>query len=210
MRRRAIKRRLVVGATLLLGGCNTILQRPPAVQTVNWPLNVQRPHALPPRRHGKVLLVRDIGTAPGLEQQGVQWLLPNGSVHVDFYNQWVVPPAAAVTNDLRQWLAGSGMFAAVVGPGAVSAPDYTLEGTLLTFIGEPRTLTARAALTITLLNVGHASRAVLLQRTLQAVAPLPQDTPAGVAAGLRSALAQLLAETEAAVTGVTIGSGARV
>lgn len=202
-------RRMMIGGTLLLGGCNTILQRPPAVQIVSWPLNVQRPRTLRSRRHGKVLLVGDIGAAPGLDQQGLQWLLPDGSVHVDFYNQWAVPPAAAVTSDLRQWMADSGMFAAVVGPNGALTPDFTLDGTLLTFMAEPRTLTARAALAVTLLNARRRSPVVLLQTTLHAVAPLPQDTPAGVAAGLRAALARVLAETEDAVARVTGASRGR-
>ena len=98
------------------------------VQRTVWPLTVRRKVALPPRRGGKVLVVRDLTAGPGLDQRGVQWLLPNGSLHVDYYNQWAVPPAEGVTDDLRRWLADSGLFAAVVGPDSGVAGDYCAGG----------------------------------------------------------------------------------
>ncbi len=191
-----LTRRSLLASTALLGGCNTVLQRPPAVQSVNWPLTVRRPQALPARPHGKILLVREIQAAPGLDQQGLQWLLPSGSLHIDFYNQWSVPPAAAITTDLRLWLADAGLFAAVVAPNSGLTPDLTLDGTLLTFVGDPRTLTGRAALLVTVSDNRRTPPRVLTQTTLQATAPMPQDTPAGVAAALQAAVARLMAEVE--------------
>jgi cholesterol transport system auxiliary component len=197
-----VTRRWLVAGTMLLGGCNTILQRPPTVQTVNWPLTVRRPQALPARPHGKILLVRDIQAAPGLDQQGLEWLLPSGSVHIDFYNQWSVPPASAIAGDLRLWLADAGLFAAVIAPNSGLTPDLALEGTLLTFVGDPRTLTGRAALLVTVFDSRRAPPRVLTQTTLQATAPMPQDTPAGVASALQAAVARLMAEVEAVLARV--------
>ena len=74
------------------------------------------------------------GQALGSRCAGLQWLQRDGSVHVDFYEQWAVPPAQAVEDDLRQWLADAGLFRAVVAPGSRLNADFVLEGELDAFM----------------------------------------------------------------------------
>jgi cholesterol transport system auxiliary component len=181
-----------------LAACS-VLPQSTYVQQTQWPLVVRRPDSAPSRTRGHVLVVRDIRPASGLDQRGVQWLQSDGSVHVDFYNQWAVPPAQAATDDVRNWLAASGLFAAVVAPDSGLTPDLTLEGQLTTFIGEPRTMTAHAALALVLLDQHPVPAKVLLQRTVSADAHMASGTPTGVVEALRSALTQVLRETEGAV-----------
>ncbi|HSU04268.1 MAG TPA: ABC-type transport auxiliary lipoprotein family protein [Acetobacteraceae bacterium] len=195
-----LPRRFAVFGTAALAGCS-VLPQPKYVQQTQWPLVVRRPESLPPRAKGHVLVVRDIRPAAGLEQRGLQWLLPDGSVHVDFYNQWAVPPAQALTDDLRQWLAASGLFAAVVAPDSGLTPDMTLEGQLTAFIADPRVLNAHAALAIVLLNQHPVPAKVLLQRTITADSRMATGTPSGVVDALRAALGTVLRGTEAAVAG---------
>ena len=109
-----MKRRWLLLGGAALGGCSLLPQQP-YLQRRDWPLDVQRAQVLPPRPRGPVLLVRSIRAAPGLEVRGLQWLLRDGSVHVDYYEQWAVPPAQAVEDDLRRWLANAGLFSAVTG-----------------------------------------------------------------------------------------------
>lgn len=189
-------RRLVLLGLGALGGCS-VLPQPSYVQQTQWPLVVRRPESLPPRPRGRVLVVRSLQAAPGLEQRGLQWLRPNGSVHVDFYNQWAVSPAQGVTDDLRRWLAASGLFAAVVAPDSGLLPDLSLEGELTTFIADPRTLTAHAAVALVLVDAHPSPARVLLQKTISSDARMPSDTPAGVAEALVAALTDVLRQTEA-------------
>jgi cholesterol transport system auxiliary component len=193
-----IRRRPVFLAPAALAGCS-VLPQPKYVQQTQWPLAVQRTRTLPPPANGKVLLVRDVTSAPGLDTRGLQWLEPNGSVHVDFYNQWTVSPAAGVTSDLQQWLAGSGLFSAVVGAGSGLVPDLILDTELTQFVADPRNLTAHAAAQLTIIDAHAVPSRVLLQRTATGQARMPMDTPQGVAEGLRAALAVLLGQVEAAL-----------
>jgi cholesterol transport system auxiliary component len=197
-RRSAVPRRLVLGGAAALGGCS-LLPQPAYVQRFVWPLVVRRPTVSPSRTGGKVLVVREIRPGPGLDQAGVQWLRADGSLHVDFYNQWAVPPAEGITDDLRRWLAGSGLFSAVVGSDSGVTPDLVLEGEVTAFLGDPAQRQARAALAIVLMAARGDPTRVLLQRTVAAAAPLGADTPAGVVAGLLAALRSVLGGTEAAL-----------
>lgn len=191
-------RRLVCLGVAGLAGCS-VLPKTPYVEQVQWPLIVKRPETLPRRPNGPVLAVRDVTPAPGLDQRGLQWLLPNGSVHVDFYNQWAVPPAQAVTTDLQQWLAAAGLFSAVVAVGSGLTPDLELDATLTTFIADPRVMTAHAALALVLINQHAIPSKVRLQRTVSADVHMTADTPEGMVDALRAALADVLRATESAL-----------
>lgn len=118
----------------------------------------------------------------------MQWLPADGSLHVDFYNRWAVPPAEGVTDDLRRWLAYSGVFAAVVGPDSGLSGDFVLEGELTAFLGEPARDVAQVALALVLIGARAAPAKVLLQRTVAAEVPLATTTPAGVVAGVLTGL----------------------
>src|SRR5205823_13414740 len=109
-----------------LAGCG--LSERPYLKKRQWPLIVRRPRTEPPRRQGRVLLIRAIRAGPGLEARGLQSLQPDGSIKVDFYEEWAVPPAQAVEDNLRQWLAASGLFAAVLAPGSQLPADLVMEG----------------------------------------------------------------------------------
>jgi ABC-type uncharacterized transport system auxiliary subunit len=188
----------MLAGTAALGGCSVVSPQP-YVQRRIWPMTVRRPVALPPRRGGKVLVVRELRAAPGLDQRGIQWLGADGSLHVDFYNQWAVPPAEGVTDDLRRWLAESGLFAAVVGPDSGLTADYLLEGELTAFLGEPAKREARVALALVLIGAKATPAKVLMQRTVEANGRLLRSTPTGMVAGISVALRDIMRASERAV-----------
>ena len=194
-----IARRAVVLGGVGLAGCS-VLPQPKYVQQTQWPLQVRPPHTSPRPARGKVLLVRDVQASPGVDRLGLQWYEPNGSVHVDFYNQWSVPPSQAVTSNLQQWLAGSGLFSAVVSPGSGLSPGLILDTQLTQFTADPRTMTAHAGLQITLINPDRTPAQVLLQRSVAGQARMPADSPEGVADGLQAALADALGRVQAAIS----------
>jgi cholesterol transport system auxiliary component len=189
------RRTLLAAGSAALAGCS-VLPSPTYVQRTTWSLAIAPPVQRHTRPHGKVLLVQEFQAAPGLDQLGVQWLNANGSIHVDFYNLWEVPPSQAATYDARRWLAASGLFAAVVGPDSGLIADLILEAELTRFMADPPH-EGRAALSITLLNQRAVPARVLIQRTISAIAPMPAATPAGVVAGQRGALAEVLQHVKA-------------
>jgi cholesterol transport system auxiliary component len=190
MRRRGL---LIGGAAL--AGCSVLPQQP-SVQGRDWPLDVHRDPELPPRQRGKVLQVRGIRAAPGLDGRGLQWLQADGSVHVDFYEQWAVSPALAVEDDLRRWLMTAGLFRAVVAQGSRLASDPVLEGELTQFSADLKAGTARASLALVLLDQQPSPIKVLLQKTENAEVKLTGTTPPAIVEGLRAALVEVLGQAE--------------
>lgn len=195
-------RRWLLANGAALAGCSVLPQQP-YLQRRNWPLTVRRPTSLPPNPHGRMLLVRDIQSGPGLESNGLQWLLPDGSVHVDFYEQWAVPPAEAVGDDLRHWLTDAGLFSAVLATGSRLNTDFVIEGELDALMGDLGNNRARVALALVLLDQRPNPIKVLLQKTEHAEVPLTGSDPPAIVQAVKAALAEVLRATEADVAAAT-------
>jgi cholesterol transport system auxiliary component len=201
--------------TTALGGSGcSVLPSQPYLQRRDWPLVVQRSDALAGpapvvsrpagRGGGLVLLVRTVQAGPGMEARGLQTLQPDGSLKTDFYEQWAVPPAEAVDDDLRRWLADSGLFAAVVGPGSRMTADLVLEGELLALYADLASMTARAALALVLIDerpgparIGPGR--IGLEQTAAASVKLEGTDPPALARAQLAAVAAVLRQTEAAL-----------
>ena len=197
-----MRRRLLLAGGAALTGCS-LLPNKPYVQQREWPLDVRREPVAPPNPRRRVLLVRDVRAGPGLEVRGLQWLERDGSVHVDFYEQWAVPPAQAVEDDLRQWLADSGQFKAVVATGSRLNADFVLEAELDAFIADLNAGVARVALALVLLDQRKGSTKVLLQRTESAEVRFAGSDPPAIAEAMKAALVAVLRRTETDVAAVT-------
>jgi cholesterol transport system auxiliary component len=210
---------LGTGLVTALGGSGcSVLPSQPYLQRRDWPLVVRQTGdsagdvapdlaggdlagaTAPAQRRlpgGRVLLVRTVQAGPGMEARGLQTLQPDGSLKTDFYEQWTVPPAEAVDDDLRLWLADSGLFAAVVGPGSRITADLVLEGELLALNADLASMTARAALGLVLIDQRPGPARVGLERTESASVKLEgTDAPALVRAQ-RAAVAAVLLQTAA-------------
>jgi cholesterol transport system auxiliary component len=190
-----MKRRWLLAGAAALAGCS-VLPTTPYVQRRDWPLDVRRPAASPRNPRGRVLLVRSVRAAPGLEARGLQWLQRDGSVHVDFYEQWAVAPAQAVEDDLRQWLADAGLFSAVVAPGSRLNADFVLEGELDVFVADLNAGVGRVALAVVLLDQRQGATKVLLQRTEAAEIRLANNEAPAIAEAMKAALSEVLRQTE--------------
>jgi ABC-type uncharacterized transport system auxiliary subunit len=197
-----VRRRYVLAGAASLTGCS-LLPGTPYVQRRDWPLDVHRPSTARPNPRGHVLLVRSLAAGPGLDSRGMQWLQPDGSVHVDFYEQWAVPPAQAVEDDLRRWLTDSGRFAAVLSPGSRLNADFVLEGELDIFVADLGKGVARVALALVVLDQRRGSTRVLLQRTEAAEVRLAGDDPPAVAMAMKAAIVDVLRQTEVAIAAAT-------
>jgi len=205
-----MKRRIFLSGALGVAGCG--LAERPYEQKRDWPLSVARPTvlppdlntaALPPGPRGWALLLRTVQAGPGLETRGLRSLQRDGSVRSDFYETWAVLPTQGVDAALREWLAASGKFSAVLSPGSRLAADFIVEATLTEFVADLRTGTARATMSLVVLALRDGATRLLGQFALTGEAPVGSDDPVVIARALLGALEKLLAATEQALAGLT-------
>ncbi len=193
-----MNRRLLLASLGALAGCSVLPARDYR-QRRDWTLTAQRPAVVPFRPGGRVLLMRTVAAAPGLEARGVQWLLRDGSLNSDFYEQWAVPPAEAIEEALRRWLSDSGRFSAVVAPGSRIDADFVLEAELTALVADPQAGTARAALALVLAEPKGATTRVRMQRTETAEIRLDGTDVVAMVAGLRAATIAVLDRAETSI-----------
>ncbi len=193
-----MKRRMLfaLAASTVVTGCG--LAERPYVERRTWPLQVRRP-TIAPRAGKRVLLVRTVRAGPGMEARGLQSVQPDGSVKTEFYEEWAVPPAEAAEDSLRQWLADSGRFAAVVAPGSRLVPDLVLESSLDALWSVSATRRAHAALNVAVIEQKGDAPRILLQRSFSADVQLMGLDAPDAAAGMRAALAQIFTQIEGAM-----------
>ena len=200
-----MNRRIFLALTgSLLTGCSVLPTRT-YQQRRDWPLVPRRATVTPPRGNGRILLVRTMSAGPGMEARGVQWLLKDGSLNTDYYEQWSTPPAQAMEEGLRRWLADSGLFAAVVAPGSRVTADFILESELTALVADPQAGTARASLSLVLLDPKGDKTRVRLQKTVTAEVHLNGTGVEAIVAGLREAASAMLEQAEAAIAGAQRG-----
>jgi len=187
-----------LAAPLVLAGCS--LERPYAERR-QWPLMARRARVDRARAGAPVLLVRGLRAGPGLEVRGLQSLQADGSIRTEFYEEWAAPPAQAVEEAVRGWMADSGLFSAVIASGSRVEAEQVLEGELTGLWTIPATRQAHVALGITVLVQNPAAVRVRLQRRFTAEAPMAGTSAREAVEAQSAALAAVLAQVEAALRG---------
>lgn len=199
MKRRALL--LALPMTAGLAGCGSLLPDRPYVETLRFPFTAMR--SGPPAGSGRrILLVRLMRAAPGMETRGLRSIRPDGTEDVDFYAEWTAPPAELAEESLRRWLSASGLFGAVVAQGTRARADFTLECELTTLVADLGRHEARAGLSAVLMRDVNGESRLVRQLAVTGRAPLPtpaegQSLPAAtLAAGMNAAFGAALGALE--------------
>ncbi len=209
-----LTRRAGLLALPLLAGCS-VLDRP-YVETLRFPLQPVRPAAmtvgLPPsaarggRPRQPTLMIRALRAAPGLEARGLRVIRADGTERIDPYAEWVAPPNEAVEEQMRRWLAASGLFGGILAQGTRARVDLVMEGQVTALEADLRDGQARASIAVLLLGGDDGGGArVIGQWAVTGRAPLRAATnpdgppPAAIAAACTEALAGALTALEAAL-----------
>jgi len=205
MTRRMHRRTLLGTAAASLAGCSVLPERP-YQERREWPLEVRRPTVAMASPAAPVLLLRALRAAPGLDTRGLRARQADGAERIDNWEEWAVPPPQGIEECLREWLEASGLFSAVVMPGSQVSADLVLEGELVAFVGDHAAGMARASLSIVLLRAADGGRFTpVVQRSLSGEARLTGIDGPALAASLLTALAVVLAATEAALRPMSAG-----
>ena len=152
-----------------------------------------------------VLEISDMHISPRYEGQSFVYRISEGSYESDFYNQFLIAPAALATEELRQGLDQSRIFQYVINSSNELQPTYRLEGTVNALYGDFRNAsTARAVLEMEFFLTKPAPGAtqVLMAKRYSKSVPLSSRTPEALVRGwdqaLEETLSSLVADLKAA------------
>lgn len=194
-------RRSLLLMPLGLAGCSVLPDRP-YVETQRFPLEPRRTGAPRTGRGRRTLLLRTLRPGAGMETRNLRTIRPDGTESLDFYAEWAAPPAEAAEQALRRWLIDSRLFSAILAPGSRVTPDFVMEGEITALAAVQGQGTARAELTLLLVDERNAGRLVG-QLVTEGTAPLPggtaPPTPEQAAEAMTAALGNALASLEQAL-----------
>jgi hypothetical protein len=142
--------------------------------------------------------------------RGVEFIYRTGAHtwETDFYNVFLVSPAAQVAEEVRARLAGGHLFPRVVGPDSAAEPTHVLQGHLQALYGDftdRRDPKAVVRMELSVLEVGQGSPRIVLLEAYESVKQA--DVPGGgderrgeaLVAAWDAALADILGRFEDAV-----------
>ncbi|MGE5296340.1 MAG: ABC-type transport auxiliary lipoprotein family protein [Solirubrobacterales bacterium] len=119
---------------------------------------------------------------------------------VDYYRQFLVSPGAMITEQTRQWLADSGLFAQVLPTGSRVMPSYTLEGNVTALYGDFTNASSPAAvmeIRFFLLDNARNEEKVVFARDYRVSTPMPDKTAEVLMDTMNKSLATILGRLEA-------------
>ncbi|SDK83224.1 cholesterol transport system auxiliary component [Maridesulfovibrio ferrireducens] len=84
----------------------------------------------------KNLIVRRIKVSSRYEDRDLVYHVSENVYEADYYNAFFVPPASMLTQELKVWMADSGIFANVLGPESMGTGEFLLEGVVNSIYGD--------------------------------------------------------------------------
>ncbi|MCL5278698.1 MAG: PqiC family protein [Planctomycetes bacterium] len=118
----------------------------------------------------------------------------------DYYHQFLVLPGVMITEEARDWLANSGLFARVTAVGSRVESTYLLEGNVIDLYADfTQKAPPEAIMEIRffLLAGPEADESVVLSQTYRAATPISAKTAEAIVGALSQSLADILTRLEA-------------
>jgi cholesterol transport system auxiliary component len=205
MRRLSI---LVVAWLWLLAGCVNLQRSYPDKHFFALDVNEPVKTAGGPGR--RTLQIADVRISPRYSGKNFVYRLSDTSYETDFYNEFLVPPAALIAEELAKGLRRSGVFQYVVDSASEIHPDYVMKAAINSLYGDFRNAASPKAVLEMQIFVATSTGGgsdIVLQKNYSASVPLDAHSPdalvRGWDRGLESILSELAADLERLQSAVT-------
>ena len=184
----------ILALTFILSGCVSRQY----VERGSFALEVSRGEAATSQTEA-ILRIRTLRVSPRYEGKRFVYRGESLSYETDFYNEFLTSPDTMITEEVRQWLADSGLFGHVVDFSGQVDPTHILEGTVTDLYGDFSEPTQpKAALQIEFFlseDIAGQSKSVFKNRYRKEVR-ISRDSPEELIQGWNKALALILTDFE--------------
>lgn len=196
-----LNRRLAPPTTVLLAvgllvGCAPKKSYP---EKRYYVLDVSRPGEASAPLNEAVLSVRRFNVSPRYEGKGFVYRDGDLSYESDFYSEFLISPGSLVTEEVRQWLAASGLFQRVVASASHLEATEILEGNVVALYGDYREAASPAAVLdvqFFLIKDVSARSEVVFQKEYRETVSLNERSAKALVNGWNEALRQILTALE--------------
>ncbi len=169
------------------------------VERDTYALDVSRPGSTSSVETDAVLRVRTLRVSPRYEGKSFVYRSGDLSYQSDYYNQFFASPDIMITEEVRKWLEGSGLFRQVFDYTGQAEHTHVLEGEVTDLYGDfSRGTQPKAVMDIRFLLLHQtADRSKsLLQKHYRRELPLSIDTGEALVGAWNKALERILTDLE--------------
>ncbi len=192
-RKRCVRLGLIFLTTILASGCG--LGAKPAYLVNQYTLEYTPPALKETAQINELIKVERFSMARTVDSLMMVYKEGPNLRNVDPYNRWRTKPGEMVTENLTRDLRSSGLFRRVLSHHNSEEPRYLLEGQVDEFleVNEKDGRRALLALNITFLDLKKTDAVdrVIFQRDYNAIVPVSEKTPAGLAQGMSRAMEKI-------------------
>ena len=149
---------------------------------------------------GSILEVRRFTIDSAFAGKGLVYRTGEFEYESDFYNEFLVSPAAMITDKTRNWLAESGLFDTVPDVGSLVDPTHVIEGNITALYGDFRDRSSPKAVMETrffLLKVKATGESTpIFGKTYQATVDIESENPQDLVKAFDKCLEDILTSLE--------------
>jgi cholesterol transport system auxiliary component len=178
----------------LLAACSAVTRPAPIRQT--YLLDPPLPQALPQAQPG-ALRVGSISVAAPFRGKAFVYRMDNLRFETDFYVEFLVPPAAMLTDQTARALERAKPFSRIAGPGASVDAEWVLDGFASALYADTREAgkpAAELAITYYLTRSGGAEQTPVWSHDYRRHAPMRDSSATAFAEALNAAFGEIVAE----------------
>jgi len=162
-------------------------------------IDVSRGDEVYPAVADGALKIATFSVSPQYDGRGFVYYKGSSIYESDFYNEFFISPGAMLTEEVRQWVAASGLFRHVADLSGARKPTYLLEGRIAALYGDYSKASApKAVLEAEFLLTQDVSAGAyrLLDNRYRRAVLLDGSAPTALVAGWNEALRQILTDLE--------------
>ena len=173
----------LLATSLLLSGCVSIERSYPDKHYFVFDLSFKASRQDP--ADSGILQIASARVSPRYADRNFVYRRSDTRFESDFYNQFLISPAALVTEELRRELSQAGLFKFVVGSANPVAPTHTLETMVNTLYGDFRELKApKAVIEMEFFLTQEASPSgIVFHKLYQRIVPVQERNPEALVQG---------------------------
>ncbi len=162
-------------------------------------LDIQRPKPASSKTSAAILSVEPFSIDSAFRTRSIVYKRATHEFENSFYMEYLIPPAKMMTEQTRQWLSDSGLFARVLQPGSIMKPTHVLEGHIIkAYVDASVSNRAAAQLDISLylLNKEKGKKEILFGKTYTATEPMDTTKAEDYFKALKIAMTKVLQQYE--------------